>query len=505
VKIIDLTQVDASTPTGDDAAYPPPSEAGSDVTTPTPSPDGAVDSGPVCPRSRALELDTMDATLAVSMSRTELYSFTLAQPQNVLVRVRTAAASPKMVVSTACDGTGASALPTSIDANGGAYVRGALPAGSYVLRIDWDSTVATGGAYAMDVLRYAVASNAVCASPAPLTTSAVVIGNTFQANDATSGGCGVTTSGLGQLFYSVSVPAYQQYSVTALPGGPWHVVVAAIGGCNGQQADAGDSGAAACPNTASGAPATITLTNPTAAALAMAVSVTTDQATSGGGDFALEAAPVPACTAGQQGNACNANGQPGLCCSGSCGVASTSNSCLASCNACPTDPSGHGTALCNGSGKCDIQCVGSYAKCGTSSCQYDTSSDSNHCGSGCTSCGTAPQHMVGWGCSNGTCGGSCASGYGDCNNNLSDGCETPLNTSANCGACGNNCAMGAPTGATVSCSAQGMCSSTCPLGTCLDYTTTPASCAGWNLQHCGTYCFPCQGWQSSCTPQGICQ
>jgi len=49
-----------------------------------------------------------------------------------------------------------------------------------------------------------------------------------------------------------------------------------------------------------------------------------------------------------------------------------------------------------------------------------------------TSCGT---NMV---CTNAFCG--CASGFGDCDNNPANGCETNLNTNkTNCGQCGNNC------------------------------------------------------------------
>ncbi len=45
-------------------------------------------------------------------------------------------------------------------------------------------------------------------------------------------------------------------------------------------------------------------------------------------------------------------------------------------------------------------------------------------------------------CSNQICGGKCLPGWGDCDKNkLTNGCETDLTTTANCGTCGNTCAV----------------------------------------------------------------
>src|SRR5690606_12407112 len=46
-----------------------------------------------------------------------------------------------------------------------------------------------------------------------------------------------------------------------------------------------------------------------------------------------------------------------------------------------------------------------------------------------------------------------AAGWGDCNGDYRDGCETPLNTLANCGGCGTTCAIANA-------------SETCATGTC---------------------------------------
>ncbi len=56
---------------------------------------------------------------------------------------------------------------------------------------------------------------------------------------------------------------------------------------------------------------------------------------------------------------------------------------------------------------------------------------------------TAP-NAQGGACAAGACTGmSCVPGFGDCNGNMSDGCETALDTTGNCGGCGTTCSAGA--------------------------------------------------------------
>ncbi|MFT3770593.1 MAG: DNRLRE domain-containing protein [Minicystis sp.] len=58
-------------------------------------------------------------------------------------------------------------------------------------------------------------------------------------------------------------------------------------------------------------------------------------------------------------------------------------------------------------------------------------------------------------CVNGACGLACAPGYGNCDNNPQNGCEAPLDTSANCGGCGVSCGAAA-----------------CISGSCVPYPTS---------------------------------
>jgi hypothetical protein len=62
-------------------------------------------------------------------------------------------------------------------------------------------------------------------------------------------------------------------------------------------------------------------------------------------------------------------------------------------------------------------------------------------------------------CAASTCVPSCTAGWGDCDASRPNGCETPVNTVSNCGACGNVCPAG---GGTAICTA-GTCGVTCDL------------------------------------------
>lgn len=91
---------------------------------------------------------------------------------------------------------------------------------------------------------------------------------------------------------------------------------------------------------------------------------------------------------------------------------------------------------------------------------------------------------------------SCAAGFGDCNGLSTDGCETPLNTTSNCNACGMACGtMGT---AAVTCTATG-CSMTC--------AANFADCDGdprngceraFDINHCGSCNLACAAGQICC-------
>ncbi|HSN32194.1 MAG TPA: hypothetical protein VLU41_05880, partial [Ideonella sp.] len=87
-------------------------------------------------------------------------------------------------------------------------------------------------------------------------------------------------------------------------------------------------------------------------------------------------------------------------------------------------------------------CLPGFADCDgdvTNGCEQATATDVNNCGG----CGVVcdPKNGGAVSCVNGSCQYSaCAAGYGDCDGDASNGCETSLDDdNANCGSCGNVC------------------------------------------------------------------
>jgi hypothetical protein len=119
---------------------------------------------------------------------------------------------------------------------------------------------------------------------------------------------------------------------------------------------------------------------------------------------------------------------------------------------------------------------------GQSSCQgicEDLSLDSSNCGSCGTNCQTLP-NASGNGCNAGTCSIACTSGFADCDKNPANGCETDLRSSiANCGACGNACAVSNGT------------------SQCVNAACSVASCNS-GFTNCGSSCSTLQSDQNNC-------
>ncbi len=103
------------------------------------------------------------------------------------------------------------------------------------------------------------------------------------------------------------------------------------------------------------------------------------------------------------------------------------------------------TTMCTG-GTCNGTCDAGFADCDankqTNGCETNTGSDTSNCGGCGLTCST--NHMATDVCTGGTCNGTCAAGFADCNNNKqTDGCEVNLNAdTGNCGACGHACTAG---------------------------------------------------------------
>ncbi len=98
-------------------------------------------------------------------------------------------------------------------------------------------------------------------------------------------------------------------------------------------------------------------------------------------------------------------------------------------------------AACQG-GACVMgACAAGFGDCNASAtdgCErpLGTVNDCASCGDACHFTNAAAV------CQGGVCAmGACAAGFGDCNGNASDGCETPLGTASDCAGCGNVCSF----------------------------------------------------------------
>lgn len=186
---------------------------------------------------------------------------------------------------------------------------------------------------------------------------------------------------------------------------------------------------------------------------------------------------TPTCPTGQvacSGSCVDVTGDARHC--GSCGVT------------CPSDQA------CIG-GRCTPTCPAPRRQC-LAGC-VDVFSDPSNCGACGARCSATRATTA---CTAGRCTlTSCASGYGDCDQNAVNGCEASLAVDAsNCGACGRSCLAGQR------CSA-GACAWVCATGTtwckdaCVDTRTRVDHCGG-----CGRTCTAPTGGSVACVG-GVCQ
>jgi hypothetical protein len=190
---------------------------------------------------------------------------------------------------------------------------------------------------------------------------------------------------------------------------------------------------------------------------------------------------------GACGQACAAGS---ACCSGTCiDIANDVANCGACGAACPpmNDIPSCSAGLCGVS-----SCTPGWRDCnmnGADGCeQYVLGNDIFNCGGCGFHCNGF--NVVGPGCASGVCTGTCASGWGDCDHTLVDGCEAHLDVDVgNCGACRNTCPAHGQMCVNGQCKCPNAMPDYCNSGAspyCTDFTTDPSNCG-----LCGTMCTTC--------------
>ena len=173
------------------------------------------------------------------------------------------------------------------------------------------------------------------------------------------------------------------------------------------------------------------------------------------------------------------------------GCETNTNGAVSHCGGCNQPCSGNGgTPSCSG-GNCSITCDSGRRDCTggvADGCETNITNDPNNCdgcGLTCDSTNGTP------GCSGGSCTISCDPGWDDCTGGVADGCETFTNSSIfHCGGCMQRCS---DNNGTPSCSG-GNCSITCDSGWGDCDGNIDNGCEtniDTSLQHCGGCMQPC--------------
>ncbi|MFO0606203.1 MAG: MXAN_6577-like cysteine-rich protein [Polyangiales bacterium] len=188
--------------------------------------------------------------------------------------------------------------------------------------------------------------------------------------------------------------------------------------------------------------------------------------------------------------ACMATGCPSgqTCCTGGCVDAQTN---VENCGACGTACTiANGTPACR-AGACAVaMCDEGFADCDGApgnGCEVDTRLTTAHCGGCGRECAAVPGAVAA--CVMSACRSTCVSGSGDCDMNAANGCETTLTTDVdNCGACGSRCP--APPNGAAACAAG-----ICGVGACNagfgNCDRDPMNGCETNLQTSESHCGAC--------------
>ena len=222
---------------------------------------------------------------------------------------------------------------------------------------------------------------------------------------------------------------------------------------------------------------------------------------------------------GACGEECTVTTGQATCATGSCTI-DNCDPLTADCDSNPTNGCETALTSIDNCGACAVPCEIAHANasCGGGVCQpvgcdYGWGDCDNNASNGCESslltdadgCGACGEpcsftHVASRDCSSGLCLPSCDNGWGDCNGpepgGEDDGCETYLSFDVdNCGGCGNACSLpvsGASTGI-AECNG-GSCAVSCEQGYsgCPSASGTVCVDTSSDPRFCGSSCVPCQ-------------
>ena len=155
----------------------------------------------------------------------------------------------------------------------------------------------------------------------------------------------------------------------------------------------------------------------------------------------------------------------------------------------------HATALCT-AGACALgACDAGWGNCdgdASNGCETNLNTTTSSCGTCGNACAALPHAAAA--CSGAACVlGACDAGWGNCDGASANGCETSTETMANCGTCGNACVFA---NATALCTAGACALGACNAGT-FNCDGNPAN--GCEPTPCadGSHCVNSEGCQSS--------
>lgn len=190
------------------------------------------------------------------------------------------------------------------------------------------------------------------------------------------------------------------------------------------------------------------------------------------------------CTDECQWAECGCSAEQLTCGAGECASASDVHSCGSCTNDCTALPHVTAASASCAKKKCSYSCEHGFADCDGDGrgCGADLAKPAT-CGSCSNDCTSLPHVSGTVTCAQGKClfdAASCTAGWGDCNGDPSDGCETALDTLGQCGACNKAC-----TGVDAICDAStkpAKCGSSCAGTIC------GTSCVSTNVDatHCGS-------------------